>query len=168
MKQVVCAIALVGLLGSVAAAAPAGPVRPMPAGQGAAQQADGGQVQGQDAMMMRALELTPDQQGRWTAEMERTRGVLGPLWERLGTQMAELRALVDRKAADGEVKPKLDAVNATRLAIRTEQDKHETNVFAILTPTQAAKYTMLFAERTRQGWGGGRPMPRGGQRPPVR
>jgi Spy/CpxP family protein refolding chaperone len=138
----------------------------MAAGQGAARPVGPAPIQGPEAMMAKVLDLTPAQQAQWKAEVDRSQAVLGPLWETLGAQTAELKALVDRKAPDAEVKAKLDAVNATRLAIRTEQDKHEANLLAMLTPPQGAKFTMMFADRLRQGWG--RPMPRGAQRPPVR
>ncbi|MEK7476922.1 MAG: Spy/CpxP family protein refolding chaperone [Candidatus Coatesbacteria bacterium] len=167
MRQVACAIAVVALIGSVAVTpALAGPARPMPAGQGAARPVGPAPIQGPEAMIAKVLELAPAQQTQWKAEVDRTQAVSGPLWETLGAQTAELKALVDRKAADADVKAKLDAVNATRGAIRTEQDKHEANVLAMLTPPQGAKFTMMFADRLRQGWG--RPMPRGAARPPVR
>lgn len=130
---------------ALVAAAPAKPVSSQPV--------QAGTLQGPEAMMAKALELTPAQEPGWKAEADRARAVLNPLWDKLGRQIGELREMVARKASDSVISAQVEAVNATRLAIRTEQDKCEANYLAILTPVQQARFVTMFADRLRQGLG---------------
>lgn len=166
MRKFACAVVFGVLLAPLAVAAPAGQG---PAGPGGPAMA-GGPGGGPEVMIGRALELTPDQLTKWQAERDKQRGIVQPLQEKLGTQMRELKELVDQKAPDDKIKAKLAEVKASRNAIRDAQDKHEAALEAILTPSQQAKFTLWFADRLRQGFGrpqmgsgrgpGGMPPPR--------
>jgi len=160
MRKFACAVVFGVLLAPLAQAAPTGQG---PAGPGGPAMA-GGPGGGREIGIARALELTPDQQTKWQAERDRQRGVIIPLQEKLGTQIKELKDLLDRKASDDAIKAKIAEVKATRGAIRDAQDKHEANLEAILTPTQQARFTLSYADEFRRG-GFGRPPMNAGRGP---
>ena len=106
---------------------------------------------------MKMLELTADQQAKLKTIREEQMKVQKPLWEQLGTQMKELKELVDAKAADDKLTAKLDQIKATNETIETNRKKFEADRAAVLTPMQRAKSALWMGKQMKEGehWGKG-------------
>ena len=114
------------------------------------------------------LELTDDQAAKLKAIDEAQRKEQTPLWEDLGKQMKELKALVDEKAPDAKLTAKIKGLKAIRDKIEANRKKFDGQKEAVLTPMQQAKVAlwmgkmagqMMQGARDGRGWGG----KRGGQ-----
>lgn len=98
---------------------------------------------------VKALDLTADQQSKLKAVDEDRKKTQTPLWEQLGTQMKELKALVGSKAADAELTAKLDQLKATHEQIETNRKNFDEQKSQILTPMQRAKVTLWMGKKAK-------------------
>jgi Spy/CpxP family protein refolding chaperone len=105
---------------------------------------------GDRGKLAKKLELTADQQAKLKTIREEQVKVQKPLWEQLGTQMKELKALVEAKAADDKLTAKLDQIKATSETIETNRKKFEADRAAVLTPMQRAKTALWMGKRAKE------------------
>ncbi|MEK7476332.1 MAG: Spy/CpxP family protein refolding chaperone [Candidatus Coatesbacteria bacterium] len=117
---------------------------------------DGGEGAGDwmGGKMGKALQLTPDQKAKLKTINEEQMATQKPLWETLGTQLKELKGLVDGKAPDGQLTAKLDQIKATRDQIMRNRMDFQGRKEAVLTPVQRAKVTLAMAKHMKEMMGG--------------
>lgn len=106
--------------------------------------------------MARKLDLTPDQQTKMKAIGEEQRKVMQPLHDALDVQVAELRKLVNEKAADAKLTAKLDEVKKSREALEAAHRRFMEQRSQILTPIQRAKVALWMGKggggHRKGGW----------------
>ncbi len=106
--------------------------------------------------MAKKLELSQTQQDQVKKLNEGRGPSMKPLREKMRDQMKQLRALVEKKASDGEISPVLAQVKQSHAAIRAAEEKHHEAMAAVLTPTQQAKMALWMGHQARERWGKGK------------
>lgn len=109
--------------------------------------------------VVKALDLSKDQQENLKALWEKKGKTLKPLQKQRGEQLRELKGFLKSEPNDARLTAKLNALNRTQEKIDRAEQGHRKSVRAILTPTQQAKFVLRIARRaerwqTHDGWKG--------------
>jgi Spy/CpxP family protein refolding chaperone len=107
-------------------------------------------------MMKKKLELSDEQEKKMKEEHKANEAVIKPLREKIKIDVDTLRLLVDKKASDSELSKALDELQADRKALQAQQEKHISDLRAILNPMQQAKMAVSMAGMMEHGMMGGR------------
>jgi Spy/CpxP family protein refolding chaperone len=101
--------------------------------------------------MKKDLGLSAAQAGQLKAELKADRAVCKPLEAKMTLDVDRLKVLVDKKAADGDLKPVIAEVVADHQALQAQMSAHWGAMQAILTPTQQAKEALHLHARMQHG-----------------
>jgi len=106
------------------------------------------------AKLAEKLELTKDQEAKLNPLREKHQETLKTLFTERAGLLKDLKGLVEKKAKDAELTPKLTALDANWKAVQAENDSFNEANRAILTPMQQAKTQLWLAKQARKGMRG--------------
>lgn len=155
MKRIISTAAAMGLL-AAALTLPAAVRAEGPEGQHG--------EKGKEAFMERMREkfdITEDQEAKLKAARRARRDADAAAHDEVGAALRKLQDQLEDKASEKELSATLDRLVAARKTMRAEEDKFESSLTAILTPTQRAKMAVALKGRKGAMKGGGM---RGGKR----
>jgi Spy/CpxP family protein refolding chaperone len=75
------------------------------------------------------------------------------LFEKKKAAMDKLRGQIEAKASDSDVQATLDSIKGIRSEMKAEQEKFQSAMAGILSPTQQAKMILAMDQKMR-GWMG--------------
>jgi Spy/CpxP family protein refolding chaperone len=101
--------------------------------------------------MKEELGLSDDQAKQLKEAREANEKVMKPLMEKLKLDLDSLRVLVDKKAADADLKSALDGLKADHKAMEEQRAKQMEGMALLLTPMQQAKWAVSMADHMMQG-----------------
>ena len=101
--------------------------------------------------VVKALDLSKDQQEKLKALWEKKGKTVGPLRKQRGEQLKELKGFLKSEPNDAQLTAKLNALRRTQEKINRAEQGHRKSVRAILTPTQQAKFVLRMA-RSAERW----------------
>lgn len=101
--------------------------------------------------VMKALDLSEDQQGKLKALWKKKSETMRPLHKQRAEQLKALRSLLKSESKNAQLTAKLNALTRIQEKVARAEQSHRKSVRAILTPTQQAKFVLRFA-RSAERW----------------